>query len=267
VGQSSNNSIGQPKLVCTYCSSLTSSADPTPTDDSCQVIFDLDFCDTVAYAVPSSSQFKNNDTGLKTIYDDLAAAYMKNFSRSLAQIACDTASTARYSLTRNCTDCANDYKSWLCSVVIPRCEDFSVPDPWLQPRNIAALLSNGSQPFGTNNTVFNDTHRNRYAFNRSRIPMIDEIIKPGPYKELLPCEDLCFDIVRSCPAQLGFSCPNDPLRQYSYGKKDPTEMNLKCNFPGAVVNLNLDRGAAGTLAARWSTTALVSFMTIAWTWI
>ncbi|KAF1844824.1 calcium channel subunit Mid1 [Cucurbitaria berberidis CBS 394.84] len=212
----------------------------TKADDSCQVIFDLDFCDSVAYAVPSSSTFKLNDTGLKELYDNQARSYYQNFSRSLAQIACDTTAEAQYSLARNCTDCENDYKSWLCTVAIPRCEDWTANGTWLQPRNINAPFPNGTLTFDNNVTKeFNETHRDRFAYSKSRNPMIDELIKPGPYKEMKPCQDLCFDIVRSCPAKLNFACPIGPAVDHSYGRRDPSGDTLTCNFPGAVVKLNV----------------------------
>lgn len=112
---------------------------------------------------------------------------------------------------------------------------------------------------------FNESKRLRFAYNQSRNPMIDQEIKPGPYKELLPCEDLCFDLVRSCPSVLGFACPNPPAMALSYGKRDASQ--LKCNFPGAVVNLNQDRGAAGRLAGRVGMVILVAALAAAWSWI
>jgi calcium channel MID1 len=238
-------------------------------DDTCQVIFGLSECSTVAYAVPSSPQWKNNDTGLISFYDNLAASYMKNFRRSLAQVACDTAGTAQYSLARTCADCEADYKAWLCSVLIPRCEDWSANAPFLHPRNVNTPFANGSLPDSSAfpffppasfdapdsdsdarenaTTGYNATLRTRTAYNQSRNTAIDAVVKPGPYKELLPCEDLCFDIVRSCPAQLRFACPAPPMRALSYGVRDPTGRNLTCNFPGAVVDLTVDKGAAARL--------------------
>jgi calcium channel MID1 len=88
----------------------------------------------------------------------------------------------------------------------------------------------------------------RYSYNSSRNPLIDKVIQPGPYLELKPCEDLCFDIVRSCPAQLGFSCPNSPAREMGYGRRDPADQQLWCNFPGAVVKLNNQSAAVGLKA-------------------
>jgi calcium channel MID1 len=240
-------------------------------DDSCQVLFDLTFCDSVAYAVPSNKTFKTDDAALKALYDDQAKTYYGNFNNSLAQVACDTTSQAQYSLARTCTDCANDYKRWLCSVLIPRCEDWSANDdgsqPWLQPRNVNAPLANGSLIFDGNvSKAFNETIRDRFAFSKSRNPMIDEKIQPGPYLEMKPCEDLCFDIVRSCPAQLGFGCPNNAAREMSYGKRDPKENELQCSFPGAVVKLNV-QGTAGALQLRFVSVVLSSLLVAVVLWM
>ncbi|KAF2118972.1 stretch-activated Ca2+-permeable channel component-domain-containing protein [Lophiotrema nucula] len=220
----------------------------TDVDDSCQVIFGLGFCSDTAYAVPSSSKFKTNTTGLAQLYDQQAQQYFTNFSNSLDQVACDTTGTAQYSLARTCTDCRNDYKTWLCSVIMPRCRSWKETGDELIPRNINAQFSDGSIPFPSNMSLeFNQTMRQRFAYNQSRNPMIDQEIQPGPYKELLPCETLCFDIVRSCPAQLGFSCPNNHAMKLTYGKMpdDPNSRDLTCNKPGAVLNLSTLRGAAG----------------------
>ena len=183
-------------------------------------------------------------------------------------MACDTAPEAQYSLARTCKDCERTYKNWLCSVLIPRCEDFTATDDWLQVRNIGRPFPNGTLAFNSNTTrEFNETYRDRFAFNRSRNPLIDETIKPGPYKEMKPCEDLCFDIVRSCPAQLKFACPNSPAKELTYGKRDPTDITLQCNFPGAVVKLNVQGAAArlGTLSR--STATLMAFVAVALLWV
>lgn len=233
----------------------------TKADDSCQVLTDLDFCDTVAYAVPSSPEFKYDDDKLKALYDDQAKKYYKNFKNSLDQIACDAPSTAQYSLARNCANCREDYKAWLCSVLIPRCEDFTANDVWLQPRNIMATFSNGTIPFANNMSAeFNVTQRDRFGYSKSRNPMIDATIKPGPYKEMLPCEDLCFDIVRSCPAQLEFTCPNNPARALQYGTRDPKGNILTCNFPGAVVKLNVQSSASLESVAQGCVTLVASML-------
>ena len=215
-------------------------------DDSCQVLFDLEFCDMVAYAVPSNTKFKVNDSALAEIYENQARQYYDNFNKSLAQVPCDTVSEAQYSLAVTCEDCAKAYKNWLCMVLMPRCEDWTATDSSLVPRNINKPFANGSLPEMI--PGFNDSA----AFSQSRNPKIDTDIDPGPYKELKPCEDMCFDIVRSCPAQLGFACPDGVQRDSMYGQRDENPDRLTCSFPGAVVKLNA-KGGSGMLGVHLPT--------------
>ena len=216
---------------------LTNGAD----HGNCGIIVDLAFCDQVAYSVPSNPNF-GNATQLAKFYDDYAAEMYKNFNRSLAQIACEAPSSQRYSLARNCSDCATAYKAWLCSVTIPRCEDFDNPAPYLHPRAMA-------QPF-PNGDALDDAARaqlplaNSLAYNSSRNSRIDKTIQPGPYKELLPCEDLCYDVVRSCPASMGFSCPQPGQIGFSssYGRR--AAAGLTCNYPGSAHQISGSERAA-----------------------
>jgi len=108
----------------------------------------------------------------------------------------------------------------------------------------------------------NESIRQNTGFNSSRNPLIDQLIKPGPYKEMKPCEDICFDIVRSCPAKLGFACPNGKLRDVAYGRRDPDPNKLTCNFPGAVVKLNA-RGDAGRFGVNLATSLVLAGLTSA----
>lgn len=210
------------------------------------MIVDLAFCDQVAYAVPSNPNF-GNSTQLAEFYDNYASSMYTNFNNSLAQIACEAPSSQRYSLARNCTDCAAAYKDWLCSVAIPRCEDVSNQAPYLQLRAI-------SQPFPDGSTLdwqvlAQAGAENNTSFNSSRNPLIDDVIKPGPYKELLPCDSLCYNLVQSCPAALGFGCPLPGGVGFkgNYGTHDP-EGELTCNFPGSAHFL---RSGAGRTGAGW----------------
>ena len=208
------------------------------------LLFNLPFCSSVAYAAPGNPSSKNtsisNATSLGLIYDQYASLAWTNFSYSLAQVACDTTSSAQYSLVRTCTDCANAYKEWLCAVVIPRCEDFSNSSTFLQPRAVGQPFIN--ETYGK--TIMDDptlsatlSHENQLKtyFNSSRNPMIDSVIQPGPYKEVLPCEDICYELVRSCPAFLGFGCPlAGHGLNYSYGK--PPQCNsARTGISGAAV--------------------------------
>lgn len=212
----------------------------TQADSNCVVIFGLDFCSDVNYAVPGNPNTFPNVEDLAKFYDEAAAASFANFNKSLQQIPCEIPSTGQYSLARTCDDCAKAYKSWLCSVTIPRCQDFSRTDPWLQTRNIA-------QPFPNTSVLSSDLldFGDKVLYlNSSRNPEIDEVVQPGPYKEILPCQDLCYNLVQSCPAAMGFACPEPGTvgfeSSYGYRPNGSVEENgqITCNYPGAAYHLS-----------------------------
>lgn len=152
------------------------------------------------------------------------------FQNAMMQIPCEAPSTQRYSLAANCSNCTVAYKQWLCAVAIPRCEDFSTGSNYTIPRNVAQAFPNG--------TFLPDEPRQQLmqtlAFNSSRNAFIDEVIAPGPYKEILPCADLCYGVVQGCPAAMGFGCPLADQRGFnlSYGLRDPDGKAVTCNYPG-----------------------------------
>jgi calcium channel MID1 len=186
----------------------------------------------VAYAVPSNGS--TNATELGRTYDNYAKSYWQNFTYSLQQIPCDTESEARYSLATDCATCSEAYKQWLCGVTIPRCADYNSELEWLQPRNVGKQLPNGDIPPTQINSI---EHQNSISTNSSRNSMIDDIIKPGPYKEIMPCGSLCYGLVQACPASLGFGCPGKDIRggfNDTYRDHGGNSTSPHCNFPGAV---------------------------------
>ncbi|EDN06427.1 calcium channel subunit Mid1 [Histoplasma capsulatum] len=226
----------------------------TKADNNCAILHSLEFCSEVAYAVPSNPSMSLDD--LANFYDTYAANLYKNFTRSLAQIPCNASAKSQYSLVRNCTDCAAAYQQWLCAVTIPRCADYSSTLPFLRPRNTAQKFPN--------NTVItiDDSLRQMVLSNSSRNPLIDEKIKPGPYKEVLPCQDLCHELVQSCPAALGFSCPTGKWLNESYGMKSPNG-DITCSYFGAAYFLN---GSSGFVGASFMLrlAGLVGFWMVFW---
>ena len=225
----------------------------TKSDNNCALLYNLSFCDEVAYAVPSTPDIVSNYTHFQSLYDDYTLKYYQNFNYSLQQIACDTTPDAQYSLAKNCDDCAKAYKEWLCAVSIPRCEDFSNDAHHLQRRNMGQNFTNGTSlpeevlnhryvpmdkaPTLDGTVAYSQTHISSFATNSSRNPMIDEKIQPGPYKEVLPCEDLCYSLVQACPAALGFGCPY-PGRglEAGYGtRRGNGNGTLTCSYLGAYV--------------------------------
>ncbi|KAI1776074.1 stretch-activated Ca2+-permeable channel component-domain-containing protein [Hypoxylon cercidicola] len=205
----------------------------TKPDGACTFIFNLTLCSETQYAVPGNARNFPDGTALASFYENYTQTMWDYFDKVMQQVPCETSSTAKYSLARDCDDCKTAYKNWLCSVAIPRCEDFSTPDrDSLQMRNIAAPFPNGSM-VDQNLIPDFDNVKNLMAFNSSRNPSIDQVVQPGPYKELLPCDDLCYELVQSCPASMGFTCPR-PGSGYSfnasYGRKNGS---LSCNYPGS----------------------------------
>ncbi|RKF60867.1 Calcium influx-promoting protein ehs1 [Erysiphe neolycopersici] len=204
--------------------------------DNCDLIHSLSFCDQVAYSVPSNPKKFPNSTSLAAFYDNNTQAIFKNFEKVLAQIPCEINPSGQYSLARTCDDCSRAYKNWLCAVNIPRCTDVLSPMPWLQPRAIDQAFPNGSH-LSTALIQGQKTTADRF----SRNVKIDEFVSPGPYKEVLPCQELCHSLVSSCPASLGFNCPRPGQVGFdtSYGQmplgdtdSQGRKVNITCNFPG-----------------------------------
>ena len=169
-------------------------------------------------------------TTLAKKYDDYARQMYANFEKVMMQIPCETDDYSKYSLARSCQDCKDAYKRWLCTVSIPRCEDVSGSNPYAVLRNV-----NQSYPNGTKLSDEWKSHSDVKSYNTiSRNTFIDEQIQPGPYGEILPCDDICFGVVQSCPAAIGFACPARGSAGYawSYGQRTDEGSNPSCNFPG-----------------------------------
>lgn len=204
----------------------------TKTDGNCQVLFDLPFCNETAYAVPANPGSINYGS-LASLYDEMARNLYLNFSMSLEQVACQTEREAQYSLVKTCDDCRKAYKQWICAVTIPRCDDYSSQKSFLMPRNAGQKFLNGSS-----SPADPDAINSRPWTNASRLQFIDDHIAPGPYKEILPCKDLCYALVQSCPAVLQFSCPNqDRGLLRSYGERNDRG-DITCSFLGAAFALS-----------------------------
>lgn len=210
----------------------------TKADNNCGVLFNLTFCSEVAYAVPSNPKLSVDK--LRTIYDDYAAALYQNFTYSLQQIQCKTNEESMFSLAVSCQDCADAYKQWLCGVTIPRCADYSSNADYLAVRNAGQAFINGSS------LPDDSPYRQSVASNTSRNAIIDKQIMPGPYKEILPCQDICHTLVQSCPSALGFGCPEGAWMNSSYGYRNSDGI-ITCSYLGAVYYLSV-----GVRLGAWS---------------
>ena len=198
---------------------------------------------------------------LADFYDNYTSQNFNYFAYSLEQIPCNTTAEAQYSLATNCSNCYDAYKQWLCAVTIPRCMDFSSTESYLQARNVNQSFIDG-RPFPADDPTFSEANKSVMYLNSSRVPRIDEIIKPGPYKELLPCIGLCYGLVQNCPAALGFACPLAGKGQnYSYGYV--TDNGLTCNIPGAIWGVNRASGYGSSTVGVWIGLVIAMVISIA----
>ncbi|SCU97328.1 LAME_0F19306g1_1 [Lachancea meyersii CBS 8951] len=189
----------------------------TLSDNSCSLIFGLDFCDGVAYSVPTSSLAKDNKTAIAIMYDEIAKSLYANFSKALQIIPCDTELDAKYSPLRSCDDCADAYRNWLCAVSIPRCT--TLQSEYFIHRK-------------------KDDNRNDYL-NQQIQPLND-------YFEVLPCIDMCYSLVTDCPSDFQFSCPSKKshsnLFYLSYNVYKSDQPFDTCNYVGSSKSLHIIDG-------------------------
>ncbi|KAG0250706.1 stretch-activated cation channel mid1 [Actinomortierella ambigua] len=248
----------------------------TKRDDNCLLLTDMSFCREVAYSVPvtplssmpggagtTNASVPRTMTEVGKLYDDFARNLMDNFDKVLGQYDCTQSS---YSLIRNCTDCSRAYRRWLCSVSIPRCTD---------REDVTDLTNNiGYAAYATTTP---DERRNPYLKLKDPPPVVvprntstsrgavvplhqaqNPLFNPGDYGEVLPCIDLCYDVVQSCPSFLGFGCPNKNMA----GSYAPMRAEgFQCNGLG-LVSLPPppppSSGAVATLVARhWNGLAVI----------
>ncbi|ORX58814.1 hypothetical protein DM01DRAFT_1333437 [Hesseltinella vesiculosa] len=158
----------------------------TKSDPRCRLIYQLPFCNNVAYSVLANASLDIWNVTLS--YDTNANTLYEPFASAISQFNCHS---TQYSLVRNCSDCERDYKRWLCSVAIPRCTD---------PPADSSEVATYPYPAGT-----------------ARSSWIQTTYAPNGYTEFLPCIDLCYQVVQSCPPFLQFNCPTDDLAALQYG--------------------------------------------------
>ncbi|KAM0335742.1 hypothetical protein ACHAQA_000792 [Verticillium albo-atrum] len=212
----------------------------TKSGDNCKIITDLTFCNETEYAVPANDG-RFDIAELAQFYDDYARKMYGYFEKQLAQVACEAPSHQQYSLARTCRDCEVAYKKWLCSITIPRCEDISSTNEFSFVRNLNQTFPNGTRIAEDVAALFPGlTHQ------KSRNDRIDTEVAPGPYREILPCEDLCYDLVRNCPSSLGFKCPR-PKQDVFNSSYQIRGDGLTCNYPGSVHNPS----GSSALAVSW----------------
>lgn len=134
-------------------------------------------------------------------------------------------------------------------------------DSFLQPRAINTTFPDGSTP-SQDELASYAGFKDQLSYQTSRNPQIDAVVKPGPYKEVLPCEELCYDLVQNCPAAMGFTCPRPWNIGFntSYGTMTGTNgSTITCNYPG---NFHV-KSDASALMGSWLLKAVVVLVTTA----
>ncbi|KAK6496136.1 stretch-activated cation channel mid1 [Arthrobotrys musiformis] len=234
----------------------------TKSDGNCRVIYDLQFCSEVAYAVPTNDTIFQNMPHLAKFYDTYASSWYANFSYSLQQVQCNTTSDREYSHLRSCDDCDKAYKTWLCATTIPRCADYSSNATFLAERSRGDGQDNGPTKIfledgrivdiELGNVTNDDGSTAPPVFKAaSRNILIDEVVSPGPYKEIKPCMDLCWSLIQSCPASLGFSCPGGSRGENSYGWRSD-DGDITCSYLGAAYFLSAATRGMGLVWGGWA---------------
>lgn len=223
--------------------------------DNCQLIYNLSFCDSVAYSVPTNRTINRAD--LTANYDSYTNQTLwMNFRNSLDQIPCNTSNDAKYSLARNCDDCASAYKNWVCAVSIPRCADVLSNANFLKIRNTDPQTnpqpSDSQWPNGTSFSSDDESFNNTWNSQARNSGLGSYINHTGPYKEVLPADSLCYNLVQSCPSILGFACPSGVQKDWAYCNSSATPGTQdgypSCNVPGQYWTIS---AAASLLPPTW----------------
>lgn len=176
----------------------------TKQEDSCQLIYNMTNCPEIAFSVPGNASAFTRER-LTEVYDNYVGVFLQNFTQALDQVNCDDSLQNMFSIFSTCQMCSQAYTNWACTVNVPRCEDWSNNASYLIPREV----------------------------NNSRNDLINEIIQPGKYKEILPCYWLCYNVATYCPSLFNFLCPSGEYLNLTYGFPSDNG-DVSCSYPGAV---------------------------------
>jgi calcium channel MID1 len=130
------------------------------------------------------------------------------------------------------------YTDWLCSVVIPRCDDIPASEQASAQAVTAALGDNSTAAVPDSLTLIPESVQTlliRSDPSLSRTPLLGpsslsnqtlfpnsaslDLTTPFPYAETPPCSSLCYNVAASCPPILQWFCPvADQTLAASYGQ-------------------------------------------------
>ncbi|GAA6014584.1 hypothetical protein JCM10207_001653 [Rhodosporidiobolus poonsookiae] len=198
----------------------------TKSSDSCRLLYNLDFCPNVAYAVPSPPALSTDD--LVSYFNSSLQPSLAAFARTLTTFPCDVPSMGQYSVVSTCADCNAAYRDWACATAIPRCtdapsnatlNDTTAAGPqspsglasWFLPEEAQTTLVR-SDPFASRTPAFGPANLSSTfpsLFNASFPASASNLAaeSPFPYSEVPPCTDVCSLVQARCPPFLEWSCP------------------------------------------------------------
>ena len=160
----------------------------------------------VALPPPPPGSDSYDASNFPSSISDPLISYLSNFSSSLLTFACGR---DWYSPIVGCTDCQEAYRTWLCTVQIPRCGE-SPPES-----SSGAGISAGSnrrkrwefwKRDDSEQTVFVTPalvqQNGSSPVRTSSLPTLS-----SNWMQLLPCLETCNAVERACPPFLQFKCP------------------------------------------------------------
>lgn len=183
---------------------------------NCRLVYDVDFCPSVAYSIPVSPSVSTEKA--LTIINETFSPNFANFSATLDTFPCGDKSFGQYSALQTCGLCKNAYRDWLCAVTMPRCTDSlptvnnqtsaAYPDPF-DLMGIETPLNTDLLPY-----IINRKNDSRQAYIDA-----ENGLDAGSYGEVLPCIYTCYAVASSCPQPLiQWYCPLwDITAQSQYG--------------------------------------------------
>ncbi|GAA5959376.1 hypothetical protein JCM21900_000708 [Sporobolomyces salmonicolor] len=199
----------------------------TKSSTSCRLLYDLDFCPSVAYSVPSPPSLST--TALMSYFNASLSSSLAVFARTLTTFPCNSTQFGQYSVVSTCDDCYAAYRDWLCATALPRCTDApanatlssnsSLVDSsnglptWDLPASYQSSLVRSFPPASRTPAFAPQNLSTTFPslFNSSYPPVsrntLDET--PFPYSETPPCLDVCQLVQARCPPFLNWYCPVD----------------------------------------------------------
>ncbi|EMD35802.1 hypothetical protein CERSUDRAFT_115744 [Gelatoporia subvermispora B] len=175
---------------------------------SCPIVHSLPFCPSTSWAVPlpapsDPSQGHTANTLPNSLVDPIIQV-LTNFTTMLTTFPCGRDD---YSPLVTCADCQAAYRTWLCTVTLPRCGEFP-------PNSSVATTSASSHSTSATSSALVQQLPAQMPLpalmpQPPTVPPRSPFLSPYPatYDALLPCLETCNAVDRACPPFLGFKCP------------------------------------------------------------